>query len=136
MFFKYIDPCTLNPCGPNAQCSPSERESDGRVCKCDPGYLGNPYVFCARGECLTDNDCSANYICNNNYLCFDPCIGACAPQAICDVGVGGVSCKCPRGTTGNPFESCEPYRIFRYKKSVNETDIDKSLEKKKTLKFV
>lgn len=94
--------CNPSPCGPNADC---KEKGGAGSCTCKPNYHGDPYTGC-RPECLLSSDCNPNQACNNNNRCFDPCIGACAPNARCQVINHRPVCLCPTGATGNPQVSC------------------------------
>ena len=93
------DLCNPSPCGPNTVCN------DG-ACTCLPEYQGNPYSGC-RPECVINNDCPRDRACINN-KCRDPCPGACAQTAECNVVNHLPMCSCPRNMTGNAFVLCEP----------------------------
>lgn len=93
------DACQSNPCGLNAKCY------NGK-CVCNPDYFGDPYYQC-RPECTTSVDCSSNKACRN-LKCVDPCVGACASTAVCNVYNHVVMCACPHGTTGSAYVQCNP----------------------------
>lgn len=94
-------PCQPSPCGPNAIC----KEFNGAgSCTCIPEYFGNPYEGC-KPECIVNSDCSPNRACLQN-KCKDPCPGACAPNAICQVVSHAPSCSCQNGYIGDPFQYC------------------------------
>lgn len=97
-------PCSPSPCGTNADCI--ERGRAGS-CTCRENYQGDPYTGC-RPECLLSSDCHPQLACNNTNRCFDPCVGACAPNATCQVINHRPVCLCPTGTTGNPQVACSP----------------------------
>ncbi|KAG7155061.1 Neurogenic locus Notch protein-like 4, partial [Homarus americanus] len=80
---KCQDPCV---CGSNAVC---EVVSHRAICRCPPGYIGDPF----RGCQVPTNPCDT-----------DPC----GDGALCELDNGNPICVCPRGTTGNPFEKCIP----------------------------
>ncbi|QHN93895.1 hypothetical protein HN873_061072 [Arachis hypogaea] len=71
--------------GPNTTCQPSEKRP-GYLCKCLPGFQGNPYHHdgCLEdiNECLGPNDCVEHATCHN-----DP--------------PGNYTCKCPKGLKGD-----------------------------------
>ncbi|CAL5012203.1 unnamed protein product [Urochloa decumbens] len=56
----------------------------GYVCKCDPGYLGNPYLT---DGCQDIDECTLE----------DKCYGDCTNLP------GTYLCQCPKGTTGYPY---------------------------------
>lgn len=96
------NPCQdrCNPCGPNSQC-----RSFGPTpsCTCISGYIGQPPN--CRPECVISADCPAQLACINN-RCQNPCEGSCGIGAECHVISHTVSCVCPAGFTGNPFNEC------------------------------
>lgn len=96
-------PCQPNPCGSNAQCTPS---GDKFVCTCLRGFIGNPYIQC-RPECVVSSDCPLTLDCINQ-KCRDPCPGACGSNAICFVVSHKPQCLCPNRYTGNPYTDCQP----------------------------
>ena len=57
------------------------------MCKCPPGYKGDPLTYCQ----VPQNPCDS-----------DPC----GEGALCELDNGNPICSCPRGTTGNPFTKC------------------------------
>ncbi|XP_047739044.1 uncharacterized protein LOC108675679 isoform X2 [Hyalella azteca] len=77
------DPCT---CGVNAKC---EVHNHIAMCKCPPGYQGDPLVFCQ----VPRNPCDTK---------------PCGEGALCDLDDGHPICSCPKGMTGNPFHKCIP----------------------------
>lgn len=93
------DLCNPSPCGPNAICN------DG-ICSCMPDYYGDSTIGC-RPECVLNNDCPRNKACVRN-KCENPCVGACAPDAICDVVNHVPMCSCSPGFEGNAFAFCRP----------------------------
>lgn len=100
-------PCQPSPCGANAIC----KEFNGAgSCTCLPEYFGNPYEGC-KPECVINTDCPSNKACTQN-KCQDPCPGACAPNAVCQVVNHAPSCSCDRGYTGDPFRYCAIERKF------------------------
>lgn len=94
-----INPCNPSPCGSNALCN-------NGICTCYPEYQGNPYVGC-RPECVQNYDCPSNKACRSN-KCFDPCIGVCGAEAVCNVYNHVPLCTCPPSLTGDPFVFCHP----------------------------
>ena len=129
--------CSGNPCGTNAMC----QESSGRpVCSCPPGHSGNPLTYCSRAECLDNIECRGDLSCRNNH-CVNPCIGACASNAICEVNnhiifdLNIISyfcynyqpqnhvavCSCPRGFDGDPFHLCRPINLGKISRILSIT---------------
>lgn len=100
-------PCQPSPCGANAICK--EYHGAGS-CTCQPEFYGNPYEGC-KPECVVNTDCQSNTACLKN-KCIDPCPGACAPNAICQVVNHVPSCSCDRGYSGDPFRYCSPERKY------------------------
>lgn len=104
---EVISPCQPSPCGANAIC----KELNGAgSCTCLPDYQGNPYEGCSP-ECIINTDCPSNKACLQN-KCVDPCPGACAPNAICQVVNHAPSCNCYQGFTGDPFRYCNVDRKY------------------------
>ncbi|KAI4480699.1 hypothetical protein M0802_014155, partial [Mischocyttarus mexicanus] len=91
--------CNPSPCGPNAKCS-------NGTCTCLPDFQGNPYQEC-RPECVLNSDCLRDQACSRN-KCINPCIGACAVNALCNVINHIPMCSCPGNMTGNAFSQCIP----------------------------
>lgn len=97
----YDSPCESSPCGLNAKC----RESNGvGSCQCLENYVGDPYEGC-RPECVINTDCNPTQACIQN-RCKDPCLGICAPNAICQVVNHLPSCHCPPTLTGDAYSIC------------------------------
>merc|ERR1712227_84341 len=108
------DPCFPSPCGPNTQCSVNrlgnpvcECVSAGEraTCKCPPGYKGDPFVSCRKGDCEYDSECPASLACFN-YNCKDPCIGTCGQNTNCEVRNHRPICSCVEGFRGDPLVAC------------------------------
>lgn len=91
------DPCSLYPCGPNAQCN-------GNECECLPGYSGNPNEGC-RPECILNSECPRDKYCLRN-KCTDPCPSVCGLNAQCTVVNHIPVCNCIAGYEGDPFAGC------------------------------
>ena len=91
------DRCNPSPCGANAQCNDGE-------CTCLPEFQGNPYAGC-RPECVLNSDCPRDKACLRN-KCENPCGGACAINALCNVVNHVPMCSCPPNMSGNPFSQC------------------------------
>ena len=53
----------------------------------------------------SDSECSGNTVCSGG-KCINPCDGACGIDALCEVRIGRAICRCPSGTTGDPFTRC------------------------------
>merc|ERR1712004_171305 len=107
------DPCNPSPCGTNAECIPS---GDNANCKCPPGHQGDPFVFCKKGECEYDHDCSSQLACFD-FKCRDPCIGTCGQLAECQVRDHRPICSCPQGYTGDPLTACKRRTVVGAKQS-------------------
>lgn len=100
------DLCNPSPCGPNAKCS-------NGTCTCLSDFQGNPYLEC-RPECVLNSDCPRDQACSRN-KCINPCMGACAANALCNVINHIPMCSCPGNMTGNAFSQCIPVKgIFIY----------------------
>merc|ERR1711936_917476 len=54
------------------------------------------------GECPDNRACQ-------EYKCVDPCQLSCGSGADCDVNNHVAICRCPRGFTGDPFQSCRRF---------------------------
>lgn len=91
------DPCNPSPCGANAVC-------DNGQCTCLPEFQGDPYFGC-RPECVLSSDCPQDRACLRN-KCVNPCQGACASNAMCEVINHVPMCRCPERMTGNAFVQC------------------------------
>merc|ERR1712241_486432 len=100
------DPCSvIDICGANADC----RNEGGRpVCECQSGHKGDPYTGCVRGDCISNSECRVNQACQD-YKCVDPCQLSCGSGADCQVKNHVAICRCPRGFTGDPFQSCRKF---------------------------
>eukprot|EP00095_Tigriopus_kingsejongensis_P004181 maker-scaffold47_size466558-snap-gene-3.38 protein:Tk04181 transcript:maker-scaffold47_size466558-snap-gene-3.38-mRNA-1 annotation:"hypothetical protein TcasGA2_TC011986" len=81
--FEGGDPCSVRPCGVNADCTSSGNRA---VCSCPARYEGDPYVECVLDPCETTR-CGLNADCERR-----------GNQAIC---------TCPPGFQGDPFIRCE-----------------------------
>lgn len=74
-------------CGSYATCEVLNHEP---LCKCPPGYQGNPAIACQPPS----NPCNPN---------------PCGLHALCENDNGNPICFCPKGLTGNPFKNCSKY---------------------------
>ncbi|ROT61485.1 hypothetical protein C7M84_020737 [Penaeus vannamei] len=99
------NPCSGDPCGPNAACREINLQ---RVCTCLPGFVGNPPA--CRPECVVHPECPPLLACLNN-RCVDPCKGTCGINAECRVINHNPICSCLGGFTGDPFVRCTPSPI-------------------------
>lgn len=100
------NPCELNVCGQNAQCSVNAHQAH---CDCPPNTRGDPNVLCKIVECTDHNDCASNLACVDN-TCVDPCNlkHSCGQNADCIVENHIGICTCHPETTGNPLLGCVP----------------------------
>ncbi|CAH0390731.1 unnamed protein product [Bemisia tabaci] len=102
------DLCALaGTCAPSAECQVYKHRP---VCKCPPGYEGDPAVKCFLPEplsCVTNADCSFMEACINK-ICQHPCDvhNPCAQNAICSNTNHGASCGCIEGYEGNAYVGC------------------------------
>lgn len=44
---RCVDPCGVNPCSESAEC---HVEKHRHVCRCPPGFIGDPFINCYRGR--------------------------------------------------------------------------------------
>ena len=87
---KCLDPCP-GTCGINAQCTVVNHQP---VCKCDDGYLGDPFV-----------QCSLDPLAINPPEPVDPCTPSpCGPNAECQVSGTRPVCTCLPGENYNQGE--------------------------------
>ena len=99
-----IDPCSPSPCGPYSDCT--VRNGNVAGCTCKAGYVGVPPN--CRPECLVNPDCPSNQACIQE-KCRNPCAGACASTANCQVISHRATCSCPPRTQGDPYKAgCTP----------------------------
>lgn len=94
------NPCQPSPCGPYSQCQAINGQS---VCSCLPNMISSPPS--CRPQCISDSDCAQNEACSNQ-KCINPCQGACARNAQCNVINHTPHCKCETGYRGDPFSNC------------------------------
>ncbi|VEN50381.1 unnamed protein product, partial [Callosobruchus maculatus] len=95
------DPCVPSPCGPNAQCEPTQGGT--AKCSCLESYVGSPPN--CRPECVSNSDCSKNLACVN-LKCKDPCPGSCGLNSRCLVVNHVPNCVCLDSFVGDPFTMC------------------------------
>lgn len=108
-----INPCVYdNACAPRAEC---RVQNHFAVCRCPPGYIGNPYVGCRpepRPECKEDPDCPTRLACLNE-KCQDPCsvLEPCKLPSEClvvgSVPVRTMICVCPSGYVSSGSGTCK-----------------------------
>lgn len=110
---KCINPCIYkNKCGPKAECFVQNHQD---ICRCLPGYYGNPFVKCVQNndECVLDSDCPAKLACINA-RCVNPChqLEPCTRPSTCEVissePMRTMICICPDGYVSNGSGSCKP----------------------------
>jgi len=101
---SHSDACFPTPCGPNTDC---QVNGNGvAICRCKPGFFPKPDTITGCGpQCTGDSECSGNTVCSGG-KCINPCDGACGIDALCEVRIGRAICRCPSGTTGDPFTRC------------------------------
>jgi len=106
--FKCVPVCRDGVCGENALC---EARNNRATCKCPPDFLGDGFTRCYT-ECTRHDDCSQNQACVK-FKCRDPCFepdpNVCGQGANCEVRNHKPICSCPRGFTGDPFQSCRAF---------------------------
>ena len=93
-------------CGNNAQCIVS---SEGPVCVCLEGMLGNPFPggTCTSSLCSARTSCPSKSQTCENGRCVDTCRGKnCGLNAQCDADTS--SCVCAEGFVGDPEHVCMP----------------------------
>lgn len=109
-----ISPCIYdNPCSPKAECRVQNYMA---LCRCPPGYVGNPYIDCrheVQPECRKDGDCPSHLACLSN-KCENPCtaLEPCRRPSECQV-VGSLPvrtmiCICPSGYISSGSGTCQP----------------------------
>ena len=95
------DPCSIpDICPANARC---ENNNGRPLCTCEPGFVGDGFQECFRGDCISNDDCSASQSCKD-YRCVDPCSFSCGNGADCEPRNHVAICRCPKGFTGDPFQ--------------------------------
>lgn len=101
-----MDPCAKNNlCASTAKCYTKNNKA---TCRCPPGTEGDPMLLCSPVGCTSNEQCSEKEACINRG-CVNPCSDAslCGTNAKCEVEKHNPICSCPRGMTGDPFQSCE-----------------------------
>lgn len=104
--------CLRVRCGTEAHCFARGHTAS---CECDPGTRGDPWTGCRRDECTVDEDCPTWLACRGK-KCLDPCPGACAPEALCNVVRHTPLCECPRATQGDPKIECKLGNFYEFSK--------------------
>ncbi|KAF0298054.1 Neurogenic locus notch 3 [Amphibalanus amphitrite] len=102
-----VNPCQPSPCGLNAECKVSNGYP---ICSCITNYFGNPLVSC-RPECVVSSECPSNRVCSDKLTCVDPCPGLCGVDAVCNTINHQPLCRCPDGSTGDPYSYCRPVPV-------------------------
>lgn len=69
-----ISPCN---CGQNSECFVNNHVP---VCRCKPGYSGNPLFGCVKIDCERDEQCDFDKTCSNN-----KCVAVCTIRDPCDI---------------------------------------------------
>lgn len=103
-------PCSPNPCDPNAPCDTYGNQfATCGLCN-GPDALNNP---ACRPECMLSSDCPFDKACFR-HRCEDPCPGSCGVNAECSVYQHDPICRCTNGFIGNPYEHCKPVTYRKY----------------------
>ena len=124
-----ISPCLYdNVCAPRAEC---RVQNHFAVCRCPPGYIGNPYVGCRpepRPECKEDHDCPTRLACLNE-KCQNPCsvLEPCKLPSEClvvgSVPVRTMICVCPSGYVSSGSGTCKATPpVMRIGECVSDAD--------------
>ena len=109
---KCQDPCP-GLCGVNAKCIVRKHIP---ICKCMPGFVGNPFSQCNRPK-RKRYDFELFFRTNlNNFVAtprpfevIEPCNPSpCGSNAICNERGNAASCKCILDYIGNPYIECKP----------------------------
>ncbi|KAG0720310.1 Neurogenic locus notch 3 [Chionoecetes opilio] len=91
--FRCVNPCTLGPCGVQADCNAANHTA---ICSCPKTHTGDPFEACrpfSDADYCTPNPCGTNADCQ---VGFDRS------------GEKRPVCTCPSGYIGNPKYSCNP----------------------------
>ncbi|KAK9880682.1 hypothetical protein WA026_011918 [Henosepilachna vigintioctopunctata] len=79
------------------------------LCKCLPGYTGDPFKLCMKErECTSNSDCPHMKPFCDKFQCKNPCDNACGINALCYVKELKPRCHCPKHHIGNPYTMCTP----------------------------
>merc|ERR1712131_490162 len=66
-----VHPCLLqHPCAKFAECYPASHKA---MCRCIPGYEGNPFKACEAIGCRQDAECPKSEVCRSKD-CINPCL--------------------------------------------------------------
>lgn len=79
-----VNECSKNPCDSNAVC---QNTPGSFICKCRPGFRGDPY-----NGCVDINECSKD---------------VCGQFSICENIPGSYRCQCPEGFRRSSDSACE-----------------------------
>ena len=95
------DPCD---CGEGAECF---IESHKPICRCPPGFVGNPQIKCTPIGCQSDPECEDRETCVEGN-CINPCLieDPCGNNAECYPQSHQANCRCREGYEGDPFVGC------------------------------
>ena len=105
--FRCTAVCDQDACGEGANCRPQNHRAD---CTCPDNFIGSPQSRCYP-ECTKHNDCNDQEACVDLH-CEDPCFRptqVCGSGADCNVKNHTPVCSCPKGFTGDPFQSCRRF---------------------------
>ncbi|BES97160.1 PTI [Nesidiocoris tenuis] len=102
-----VNPCSVgSPCAPGSFCFTNDHKP---VCRCPPGFTGDPFTKCYPPTadvvgCESNSECPSQEACVNR-MCVSPC--NCGPNAECRVQDHYPICFCKPGYSGNPQIGCE-----------------------------
>ncbi len=97
------DPCN---CGIGAQCTVTNHRP---ICRCPPGYEGNPQIRCEESGCKSDSECPLDKACHQKQ-CINPCYirDPCSVDAECYPANHRAQCRCRPGYELGPGNRCIP----------------------------